>query len=100
MSPLKWSSKVDANQPEIVFALRKAGVSVLPIHRLGQGCPDLLCGVRHQNWLFEVKDGSKPPSARALTPDEKRWRNKWAGQVETITTAEEALLIMGILDEL
>ena len=58
---------VDANQAEIVKALRKVGATVQPLHRVGQGCPDLAVGHGGVNHMIEVKDGSKPPSARGLT---------------------------------
>lgn len=62
--------KVDANQPEIVAALRKIGVFVVDLASAGGGIPDLLCGW-HGSWkAVEVKDGSKPPSQRQLTKDQ------------------------------
>ena len=48
-------SKVDANQREIVAALRKAGVSVLSLASVGDGCPDLLASIRGKVTLLEVK---------------------------------------------
>ena len=64
---MRRAAAVDANQSEIVAALRKAGVTVTPLHQVGGGCPDLLCGFRGVNTLLEVKDHAKPPSARKLT---------------------------------
>jgi len=102
---MKRRARVDANQPAIVKVLRQCGCSVQSLASVGKGCPDLLVGHYHsgpggdgsRNYLFEVKDPDKPPSARRLTPDEKRWHECWEGQVHTIETAEEALRIMGIV---
>jgi hypothetical protein len=85
-----YARKVDANQAEIVKTLRKMGASVQSLRKIGQGCPDLLCGWRQKLFLFEVKDGSKPPSARELTEDEKRWIAAWRSPVHIITSALEA----------
>lgn len=82
---------MDDNQPEVVAALRKAGASVQPLHTVGQGCPDLLVGFRQKNFLMEVKDGSKPPSARKLTDDEEEWIGSWKAPVYIVNSAEEAI---------
>lgn len=88
--------RVDANQPEIVKALRSMGASVQPIHVVGKGCPDLLVGWRNTNWLFEVKDGSLPPSRRELTDDEVKFAQGWRGQVATVETVEDCFRVMGV----
>ena len=44
---------VDANQPEIVAALRAAGATVQHLHEVGQGCPDILAGFRGRNYLID-----------------------------------------------
>jgi hypothetical protein len=88
---MRRAARVDANQAEIVKALRKIGATVQPLHAVGKGCPDLLVGWRQGNYLFEVKDGAKPPSARALTPDEQDWIAGWRGPVVVVTSAMEAI---------
>lgn len=89
------SAKADANQPEIVKALRAAGASVQHLHSVGAGCPDLVCGYRGVNYLIEVKDGSKPPSGRALTPDQVAWHGGWRGSVSVVTSIDDALMAIG-----
>ena len=87
--------KVDANQKQIVQGLRKyPGISVSHTHIIGDGFPDIVVGFRGSNFLFEIKDGSKPPSARKLTPDEEIWHNKWAGQIEIVKNIDEILNLM------
>lgn len=93
---MRRAAKIDANQPAIVEALRKAGASVLSLAKLGEGCPDLLVATAvpsrsSRTVLLEVKDGSKPPSARKLTDDERRFFATWVGEVYVVTSVEEAL---------
>ncbi len=87
-------ARVDSNQAEVVKALRKIGVVVTPIHQLGKGVPDLLCSYRQVWTLLEVKDGEKPPSARELTPDEKRWIADQRAPVYIVTSPLEAVELM------
>jgi hypothetical protein len=90
------AKRVDANQKEIVAALRKVGASVAHTHMVGQGFPDLVCGYRGQDWLFEIKDGSKPPSARKLTPAEHKFNLDWrGGQIHIVTSVDDALRVIG-----
>lgn len=84
-------AKVDANQPEIVSLLRRLGCSVQPIHMVGRGVPDLLLGIAGRNFIVELKDGRKPPSARKLTPDEQEWHQNWLGQVDVIESEQQAV---------
>jgi hypothetical protein len=88
---MRRAAKVDANQAEIVEALRRIGASVQPLHAVGQGCPDLLVGWRGIVSLLEVKDGSKPPSARKLTEDQVKWHAEWRGQVAVVENVEQAI---------
>jgi hypothetical protein len=83
-------SRVDDNQASIVQVFRQMGCSVQPIHTLGRGVPDLLVAVRGKTLLVEIKDGSKPPSARRLTPDEMEWHAKWRGDVYIVESTEQA----------
>jgi hypothetical protein len=89
-------ARVDDNHVEIVEALRGAGCSVQSLASVGKGVPDLLVGFRGRNTLLEVKDGSKKPSARKLTPDEQVWQSKWSGQVVTVESVEQALKAVGL----
>lgn len=91
---MRRANKIDANQNDIVAALRKAGATVRIISQ-GEGIPDLLVGFRGETMLFEVKDGDKPPSARQLTPAEKKFFDEWTGGicaiVESVGDALELL---------
>jgi hypothetical protein len=87
-------ARLDANQKAVVTALRKIGCSVQSLASVGDGCPDLLVGWHARNFLMEVKDGSKPPSARRLTEDEADWFERWNGQAVTVESPEAAVNYM------
>lgn len=78
---MRQRAKVDSNQKEIVAEFRRLGCSVLHLHTVGKGCPDICVGYQGKNYLIEVKDGSLPPSKRQLTADEKEFFEGWRGQV-------------------
>lgn len=100
--------KVDANQKEIVAALRRAGCTVELLHTVGRGCPDLLVGSHGQNWLMETKtvkaqtvfgDGVKGTHA-ATAARQKAWTQAWRGAPPLmVRTADEALSALGLLRE-
>jgi len=89
------AAKIDANQEEIVAALRKVGATVQSLAGVGRGVPDLLIGYQGVTYLVECKDGAKVPSARKLTPDQEDWHSKWTGgTLRVANNVEEALNII------
>lgn len=88
---MRRAAKVDANHSEIVAALRKIGATVTSTAAVGKGFPDLAVGWRGMTLLLEIKDGSKPPSARKLTEDERDWHDMWRGHAEVVNTVDEAI---------
>lgn len=79
----RQAAKVDRNQTEIIQALRKAGKGQLTVYSLagiGNGIPDLICGVNGKTYLVEVKDGSKARSAQKLTPMQEQFCATWTGR--------------------
>ena len=88
------AARVDANQAELVAIARKCGASVLHLHTLGRGAPDILLGHRGRNLLVEAKDGSKPPSRRRLTPDEAEFHSDWKGQVTIIESVDDLIALL------
>lgn len=94
----RWARAVDANQADIAKALRRMGASVQHLHTVGNGCPDLLVGWRKRNHVFELKDGTLPPSRRELTPLEARWHLTWRGAPPlVVVSVEEALEVLARL---
>jgi hypothetical protein len=88
---MRRAHRVDDNQGDIVDGLRKVGCSVRVTSMLGEGFPDLIVGIRKRNLMLEVKDGKKPRSKRALTPDEKKFHDEWKGSIQVVESLEEAL---------
>ena len=87
----------DANEPAIIEAIKQIGGLVQPI--TAKGCPDLLVLYRRRLMLFEIKDGSKIPSKRRLTDDQKRFHEEWSEApifvIETIQDAMQAMSELG-----
>jgi len=71
--------KIDSNQNAIVKQLRQLGFSVAITSMIGNGFPDLVIAKANFTALVELKDGSKPPSARKLTEDEIEFMDTWRG---------------------
>lgn len=93
---LRRAAKIDANQPEIVEALRSVGATVVSLAAAGNGTPDLLVGFRQSTYLLEVKDGNKAKSARQLTPDQIKWHVEWTGgPLAVVSCVGEALSFIG-----
>ncbi len=92
---------VDANQVAVVAAFRAAGASVLHLHTVGEGCPDLLVGVDGIDQLVEVKDGRKRASERRLRPDQVEFHRRWRGRPVFVVEwpAEAAALVQRIRKE-
>jgi len=91
---MRYANRIDANQNQIVDAMRKVG-AVVRIISQGDGIPDLLVGYKGYTILMEVKDGGKVPSARKLTEPEQRFFDDWrGGMLAVVNSVEEALEIL------
>ena len=93
---MRRAARVDGNQPEVVAKLREKGCVVSHLHTIGMGVPDILVGYGGRNYLFEIKDPTRPLSQRRLTQDEQRWHIAWneKGSVHTIESAEQGMTII------
>ena len=92
---MRRAARQDANHREIVDALRKVGCVVHDTSALGGGFPDLVVQTPAGTsiLLMEVKDGRKPPSARALTADQEEFSRLWKRWV-CVTSVDEALAVV------
>ena len=89
---MRRAAKLDDNQAEIVSALWRVGATVQSLAAVGNGVPDLLVGFRGRLLLLEVKDGSKAPSRRRLTPAQEVWHLAWRDvPLHVVQTPEEAI---------
>ena len=86
-------ARTDANQAEIVDALREVGAAVLHLHQVGKGCPDILVSFRDTNYLMEIKTANGE-----LTPDEINFFQTWRGPVCVVRNAEDALRTIGAIE--
>ncbi|MGI3168423.1 hypothetical protein ACRARG_04675 [Pseudooceanicola sp. C21-150M6] len=96
---MRRAAKVDANQRELVEQLRGIGMSVQPLHSVGGGCPDLLCGWQGQNFLLEVKPegvGVSKQRQNLRGDHQPKWHDEWRGQVAVVHNVTEALEACGI----
>ena len=91
---MRRKARVDSNHQEVVAAFRKFGCSVLDLSRLGDGCPDLCVGYGGISRLVEIKDGSKPPSARKLTEDQKTFISVDKGGVRIVTSTDDCVAVV------
>jgi len=91
---MRVRARKDANHTEIVKNFRELGASVLDTAQLGKGAPDILIGYQGHNVAIEIKDGSKPPSARLLTTDEAKFHDEWQGWIEIVYTVDDVIRII------
>ena len=83
--------KVDANQAEIVDALKSIGCLIADMSAVGRGFPDLLVSFRGKLLLLEVKN----PKARGkLNKLQQEWHEQWRGQAAVVYSIEEALQVV------
>jgi len=113
---VRRAARIDENQSIIVEALKAAGASVVHLHQLGQGIPDILVGLpgitivgklsEHMLKLFRSIDGLtihhganllieiKMPG-KDLTDDEAEFFEEYRGQCTIVFSPEEALDLVG-----
>ena len=95
MSPRRFAARrgpADANQPEIVRALKACGASVVDLHAMGGGCPDLLVGYRGKDYKMEVKTAKGE-----LRDSQEDFARDWKGSpVIVVRSTVEALTAIGV----
>lgn len=92
---MRRAAKVDANQGEVVSALRAAGIWCHSTAALGNGFPDLLVW-RNGFHLFELKDGTRAASARKLSPMEVAFIASCPGPVHVALCVEDVFKVLGL----
>jgi Holliday junction resolvase len=89
---VRKAARVDANQEQIVSALRAAGATVQSLASVGKGCPDLLVSHDGSMYLMECKTGNKKQNAAQL-----EWERNWQSYVYVVRKADDALRVIGVL---
>lgn len=72
-------------------ALEQIGATVQSLHTVGKDCPDLLVGYRGCNYVLEIKTATGK-----LTPGQIDWHNWWRGEVQTVSSKEQAFAAIGV----
>jgi hypothetical protein len=87
---MRYAARVDANQTQIVSALRAAGAYVWII-----GLPvDLLVGYKNHTFLVELKSGPR----KRLTKLQADFFENWSGStLARIDSPEAALRMIGVV---
>lgn len=86
---MRWAARADANQAEIVKALRDAGAVVWHI----KWPVDLIVGFQGRTILMEIKR----PKGGKYTDDQKSFLSTWTGgTVATVRDVEGALRAIGV----
>jgi hypothetical protein len=82
------AARIDANQPEIVKALRD-----IPGVTVELGHDDFICGYKGVSYWIELK---VPGKEKKLKPDQIRIRNTFTGCYIIASTLDQILEAMGI----
>ena len=89
------AKRVDANQPDIVSALRKAGAFVRDTHGAGEGFPDVIAAFRGRYHFFEVKSSDAAARRKGATAERQAHFREQAEArgcvVHVVTTPEDAV---------
>lgn len=92
---MRRASKVDANQGEVVDYLRKRGAVVDIVSMVPNLGYDLIVYFMGVGAVVEVKDGSKPPSARELTDSEKEAARRWGDRYYVVHNLNDCSAMLG-----
>ena len=84
-----FPKRVDSNQVEIVRALVSMQCTVVHLHTLGKGVPDILVGCRGINVLVEIKDGEKALSKKQLNATQIAWHANWRGLTPVVISSSD-----------
>lgn len=84
------AAKTDDNQKEVVRLFRKLGWYVLIVSQL-KNCCDIIVSKNGYTYAIEIKDGTKPPSARKLSSGEQKFKDEWQGEWRLVESNHDVL---------
>jgi hypothetical protein len=95
---MRHRGRTDANHALVREVFRQLGAEVLDLAAVGGGCPDLLVHIKTGRragslHLIEVKDGSKSPSHRQLTPAQAEFHKIWP--VHVVNSLDQVVELCG-----
>lgn len=85
-------ARKDANHAEIEDLLRSLGFKTKDVSPMKEFV-DIVAKLHGVIVLIEVKDGSKPPSKRKLTDDERAFHEYWGDDIRVIETREDVFAL-------
>ncbi len=85
---MRLRARIDANQAEILDALRAVGAEARSVAALGSGMGDVLVAFRRRLFLLEVKT-----TRGQLTADQMTFHQRWP--VSIVRTVDDALDAIG-----
>ena len=86
---MRYDARTDETQPGIVQAARDLGAAVLLLHRVGQGCPDLLLFYKSTYLLVEIKT-----PGGTLNERQRDWLAHWPGPVKVVHSSHEMISLL------
>jgi len=93
---VRLAARTDSNHEAVLTAFRRLGCTVVSTHAIGHGFPDLIVSQRSRtdglgsvSYLVEIKDGTKSPSRRKLTPDEAEFHAHWRGKIYVVQSVDD-----------
>lgn len=75
----KRSYKKDHNHNEIVTALGKCGVQIIDTSHMGGGFPDLICCMRKETYLVEIKNPETSYGKKGPNNLQRKFAEEWRG---------------------
>jgi hypothetical protein len=88
----------DANHGSVLDRILSIGWSALDLAQYGAPV-DLAVSKGRTCALVEIKDGSKPPSARKITKAGQAARDRWQGPYLVVTSPDDAEQQLAALEE-
>ena len=95
------TNRRDTNEETLVELWRQMGCVWIPKPR-ENGFDGVLCRCQRV-WIVEIKDGGKPPSARQLTPNERKRKRELEDvgvRYNVIENEQQAIELLGKEDDL
>jgi len=86
---VRRAAKIDGTHREIVDALVKMGATVLPLHTVGNGCPDIAVSIGNRWHMIEIKNGKL--AGWELTDAQKKFRIKHTAPVYILDSVDTAI---------
>ena len=86
----------DANASAIIKALKRCGATIIDMHSVGGGVPDIVCGYQGRSVLMEIK--ARPQATNAAVRErQETFAREWKGSpVITVRSELEALQAIGV----